>query len=145
MRPLRSLTARAAASATALTLAAAIAAATGAAAAETLGERTYAARCAVCHGIDGKGRGPYEMFLTQAPSNLTVLAQENGGRFPFEDVYRIIDGRTELRAHGPREMPIWGYEFRRMAEREGAGTEAERQVTDTILALIEHLRTLQVE
>ncbi len=113
--------------------------------AETDGAAVYAARCAVCHGIDGRGHGPYELFLTVAPADLTRLSAENDGRFPFEDVYRIIDGRTELRAHGPREMPIWGYEFRRLAKREGKGADAELEVTRNILALIDHLRDLQTE
>ncbi len=110
---------------------------------EGLGASEYAAHCAVCHAIDGRGNGPYGMFLKVAPSDLTMLAAENGGRFPFEDVYRIIDGRTELLAHGPREMPIWGYEYRRLAMREGKGATAEKEVSKKILALIEHIRTLQ--
>ncbi len=118
------------------------------AAAEIDGADEFARRCAVCHGDSGSGDGPYGMFLTVPPADLTRLSVENGGRFPFEEVYRIIDGRTELRAHGPREMPIWGYEYRRLADFESdaerGGKSAETEVSEKILGLIEHLRTLQV-
>lgn len=118
------------------------------AAADVDGAEEYAARCAVCHGLSGTGDGPYGMFLTVRPADLTRLAAENDGRFPFEDVYRVIDGRTELRAHGPREMPIWGYEYRRLADRTSdatrGGKSAETEVSEKILALIDHLRSLQI-
>jgi hypothetical protein len=42
------------------------------------------------------------------PSDLTVLSKNNGGIFPFNSVYEIIDGRKAVAAHGTREMPVWG-------------------------------------
>jgi hypothetical protein len=33
------------------------------------------------------------------------------GVFPFDRVYQIIDGRQEVKAHGPRKMPVWGRAF----------------------------------
>lgn len=112
------------------------------AAASEVGARDYAAHCAVCHGTDAKGRGPYHMFLTVAPADLTRLSERNGGRFPVEAVMKIVDGRTELLAHGPREMPIWGYEFRRLAARD-TSANPEREAQARILAIIDHLRGLQ--
>lgn len=65
--------------------------------------------CSSCHGDDGKGAG----FLTRVfkgidPGDLTQLAANNGGQFPFERVFEVIDGRAEVAAHGDRKMPVWG-------------------------------------
>lgn len=43
--------------------------------------------------------------------DLTALAKNNNGVFPFDRVYQIIDGRREVLAHGPRDMPVWGRNF----------------------------------
>ena len=45
------------------------------------------------------------------PADLTQLAKHNDGQFPFWTVYRVIDGREEVKAHGSRAMPIWGLWF----------------------------------
>ena len=37
--------------------------------------------------------------------------RRNGGMFPGERVYRIIDG-SDVPSHGDREMPVWGDVFR---------------------------------
>ena len=76
------------------------------------GELEYQNHCAICHGVDGKGHGIMAKFLTISPSDLTQIAKKNAGRFSFWQVYRVIDGREEIRAHGTREMPIWGLDFR---------------------------------
>ena len=76
-----------------------------------LGRAEYLSSCAACHGADGKGTGPIASQLVKQPSDLTILAKQNGGVFPVETVYRIIDGREGVAAHGSRDMPIWGYRF----------------------------------
>ena len=38
--------------------------------------------CAVCHGDDGKGNGPYAPELKAQPADLTQLAKKNNGAFP---------------------------------------------------------------
>ncbi|HEY9038039.1 MAG TPA: cytochrome c [Roseovarius sp.] len=65
--------------------------------------------CSSCHGDEGKGAG----FLTRVfrgidPGDLTQLAANNDGKFPFERVFEVIDGRAEVAAHGDRQMPVWG-------------------------------------
>jgi mono/diheme cytochrome c family protein len=75
------------------------------------GKREYDSNCASCHGLMGKGDGPYKPFLTKSPSDLTLLSKKNAGVFPFHNVYAIIDGRLEVAAHGSREMPVWGAQY----------------------------------
>ncbi|WP_227435020.1 c-type cytochrome [Nioella sediminis] len=61
------------------------------------GAMFYRATCATCHEPGSRPQAP----------DLTGLAAMNGGRFPMDRVTRIIDGRSELRAHGS-PMPVWG-------------------------------------
>ena len=79
-----------------------------------LGKREFDANCTVCHGLGAKGDGPYPHPLG-AGSDLTVLAKKNDGVFPFKTVYEYIDGTQEVKAHGPRAMPIWGDDYMRKA------------------------------
>ena len=72
------------------------------------GKREYMDRCAVCHGQSGKGDGGMIDILRTAPTDLTTLSRNNGGVFPFEHVYAVIDGRQAVKGHGSRDMPIWG-------------------------------------
>jgi mono/diheme cytochrome c family protein len=76
------------------------------------GEFEYQTSCASCHGMTGKGDGPMAQHLVSTPSDLTLLAKNNGGVFPAQKVYEIIDGREEVASHGPRTMPVWGRAFR---------------------------------
>ena len=70
------------------------------------GKREYMDRCAVCHGESGKGDGGMIDILRTAPSDLTTLSRNNGGVFPFEHVYAVIDGRQAVKGHGSRDMPV---------------------------------------
>ena len=75
------------------------------------GQKEYEARCSLCHGLDAKGDGVFSPALKVAPPDLTRLAKNNGGVFPAERISRVIDGRTEIVSHGPRDMPIWGERY----------------------------------
>jgi len=74
------------------------------------GSRLFRTHCASCHGGAGRGNGPLADQLRHAPPDLTKYTARNGGVFPRERVYRIIDGR-EVSSHGDREMPVWGDVF----------------------------------
>jgi mono/diheme cytochrome c family protein len=115
----------------------------------SMGAMEFLSNCAVCHGPDARGDGPYAMYLKGEPADLTTLARDNGGSFPFEEVYRVIDGRVLNRAHGPREMPVWGFEYNAQARDyydEMLGPRhAESYVTTRILALIRYLDSIQQE
>jgi Cytochrome c len=76
-----------------------------------VGKLEYQASCAACHGADGKGNGPVAAALTTKPPDLTTLSKKNNGVFPVGRIYDTIDGRQELKSHGTREMPIWGFRF----------------------------------
>lgn len=105
------------------------------------GELEYQNHCAVCHGVDGKGRGIMARFLTVSPSDLTQIAKKNADRFSFWQVYRVIDGREEIRGHGTREMPIWGARFQ--AEARGSDPGSRSQVSGRILSLVFYLQHIQ--
>lgn len=111
-----------------------------------LGKQEYDSNCAVCHGETGKGDGPYREFISKIP-DLTVLSKNNGGVFPITRVYEIIDGRQEIKAHGPRDMPIWGtdYSIRAAEKYMDVEYDPEAYVRTHILSLIDYLYRLQVK
>ena len=76
-----------------------------------VGETEYLSSCAACHGVDGNGKGPVSAELKSQPADLTVLAKKNNGVFPVNAIYEVIDGRKSIKAHGSREMPIWGFRY----------------------------------
>ncbi len=76
---------------------------------EVEGGEIFGNHCAVCHGKDGRGRGPATIALKDTVPDLTQIARRNGGVFPASRVKAVIDGTGEERAaHGTRDMPIWG-------------------------------------
>ena len=79
---------------------------------ELSGAEEYRVACLSCHGVGGKGNGDLAGFLKTPPTDLTQLAKNNDGHFPFRRVIHIIDGRWEVALHGAREMPVWGKRFR---------------------------------
>jgi mono/diheme cytochrome c family protein len=109
-----------------------------------LGKYEYDSHCAVCHGLNGAGEGPYSSFLSKTIPSLTTLSKRNGGVFPFDRVYETIDGRQELQAHGTRDMPIWGRDFSAMSIR-GSYYNDEEFARAKILALTEYIYRLQAK
>jgi hypothetical protein len=107
--------------------------------------REFLNSCASCHGEDGKGAG----FLTKVfrgvdPGDLTQLATQNGGVFPLERVFAVIDGRQEVAAHGPRKMPVWGERYMNAAMSERGPDEInELRVRNRIYALAHYLQSIQ--
>ncbi len=73
------------------------------------GAKIFQYRCAVCHGMDGRGHGPDSVVLTHPVPDVTLISKRSGGKFPYERVHEIIEGREGgLPPHGDREMPNWG-------------------------------------
>lgn len=112
-----------------------------------IGKREYTNSCALCHGADGKGGGAIVDLLKKSPTDLSTLSRKNGGVFPVQRVYMVIDGREQVAVHGERDMPIWGRRF--AVEDAPAHDEypfdAEALVRSRILALIDYLNRLQVK
>ena len=118
------------------------------AAEKSLGQWEYETRCMSCHGATGKGDGWFAGFLKRPPPSLARLQKDNGGVFPFDRVYQVIDGRKEVQVHGPREMPVWGWVYRLESGRAydpglGVYLPDDGSIRARILALIEHLSRLQ--
>ncbi len=73
------------------------------------GRDLFAFYCATCHGQDGKGNGAVAPALRTQPSDLTMVAQRNGGTFPTAQLESFVTGdrREPSPTHGTREMPVW--------------------------------------
>ena len=128
----------------------AFAASTQAADKPDFGKREYNSNCAVCHGKLGKGDGPYAgMVDTRGGADITMLSKKNGGVFPILKVTETIDGRHMVKAHGPRDMPIWGVDYLLDAKDIQATAESpfdtEAWVKYRIMALAEYVSRLQVK
>lgn len=107
----------------------------------------YHEACAVCHGEDGTGDGTMGAILKVPPTDLTKLSENNGGTFPFERVFRVIDGREPVEGHGSPDMPVWGRTYRREALDEGGqaifGGNPDLIVAGRVYALAQYLRAIQ--
>jgi mono/diheme cytochrome c family protein len=113
-----------------------------------VGKMQYDSACAVCHGSTGKGDGPLKLQLVSRAPDLTVLARNNNGVFPFDRVYQIIDGRQEVKTHGPREMPVWGSTFNMQSSiffENYPLYDTESNARSRMLALTEYLYRLQAK
>ena len=112
-----------------------------------LGKLEYEANCASCHGVAGKGDGVLKPYLTKSSTDLTVLAKQNGGVFPMNRVYEVIDGRTDVKAHGGRDMPVWGRDYNLKAAEYYMDVpyDPDAYVRGKILSLIDYIYRMQVK
>ena len=111
---------------------------------EEPGRTDFVTYCAACHGVEGKGDGTIAEFLTITATDLTQLSKKNAGVFPRERATNVIDGRAEVKVHGPRDMPVWGdwFEFEAGSSIAGKGAE-EKVVQARINALVDYIETIQ--
>lgn len=100
------------------------------------GRGLFMTHCASCHGVSGRGNGPFAEELRRRPADLTQFAKQNGGVFNAAALHRIIDGRT-VKAHGTMEMPVWGDTFK---WRQGLPEEAIKTRIEAIVRYIESLQ-----
>ena len=106
------------------------------------GEELFNRFCASCHGAEARGDGPVSRSLNVAVPDLTTIAARYG-EFPSMLIRDVIDGRgVDLRAHGTRTMPVWGYEF---WIEEGGDVNAQRAVRNAINRLVEYVESVQSE
>jgi mono/diheme cytochrome c family protein len=102
------------------------------------GAELYTRHCAVCHGNDLRGAGPFPPPYRKPP-DLTKLARRHEGKFPEAYVGKVLRNGVTLPAHGPAEMPVWGSDF---AAKERIH---EAEVADRIRRLVLYLRSAQVQ
>jgi len=101
------------------------------------GRAMYLEHCASCHGITGDGKGPVARALKTPPTNLRLLSDLYGNPLQDAKVARAIDGRAEVKAHGPRDMPVWGKRFL------SADHGDESKVKERIRKLVAYLQSIQ--
>ena len=67
------------------------------------GQREFDAKCAVCHGLDGKGKGPYAEQLKGSLPDLTTMAKILAGGLPGG----CVAGRADVLAYiAPGEVVV---------------------------------------
>lgn len=120
---------------------------TGAIAADDMqvkvGKEQYMKYCATCHGPSGTGTdGVASRLFTKPPANLTLLAKENGGKFPMMEVIGIVKGDQPIAAHGSREMPVWGQILGRPLKE---GMYGQDSADAELLNIGKYLETIQVK
>lgn len=103
------------------------------------GKEMFKSYCAVCHGTDAKGNGPAASALKTAPTDLTLLAQKNGGKYPSAHVAAVLRGQSTTPSHGSADMPIWGPLFSSISQ----GHEA--QVQQRTANLVTYIANLQAK
>jgi mono/diheme cytochrome c family protein len=101
------------------------------------GRTLYLQNCAPCHGLNADGDGPVARALTAPPANLRRLSERFGNPLPEYQVARYIDGRADIKAHGPRDMPVWGNRF--YEESGGSEPQANKQIPE----LVAYLQSIQ--
>ncbi len=103
------------------------------------GKEMFNSYCAVCHGKDGKGDGPAASAMKSAPSDLTLLAQKDGGKYPASHVAAVMKGQAMTPAHGSQDMPVWGPLFSSISQGH------ESQVQQRIANLVTYIEGLQAK
>ena len=80
--------------------------------------------------------------MTVVVPPLTGLAAANGGVFPMQEVVAIIDGRTDVRAHGSG-MPVWGTVYQDPMAGAVSGQSPDLIARGRILSLAYYLESIQ--
>lgn len=105
----------------------------------TSGKQMYTNYCTPCHGQDGKGQGPVASSLKSQPSDLTILARTNNGKFPGSHVTAVLEFGSKIPAHGSAAMPVWGPILGKM----DVTVPQDKQLRISNLSF--YLRTIQVK
>lgn len=83
----------------------------------TAGKELFRQHCSSCHGLDAKGLGSMydpnsaEKSRRVRPADLTVMSQQNAGKFPEDRVREAIYNKKPVPGHGTPDMPAWGDVF----------------------------------
>ena len=104
------------------------------------GKEDFEEHCAACHGAQAKGDGPMAEILVVPPSDLTRIAGNNDGVFPFWRVYEIIRGQQAVKGHETFQMPLMERRLRR-----DEGKPGFRPAYIRILTLTHYVESLQAK
>jgi hypothetical protein len=74
--------------------------------------------------------------LSTPPANLRLLWERYGNPLPEDQLARFIDGRADVKAHGPRDMPVWGEVWQNPSV-------SQQQVNERIAKLVDYLQSIQ--
>ena len=103
------------------------------------GKEMFNSYCAVCHGKDAKGNGPAASAMKTAPTDLTTLAQKEGGKYPAAHVAAVLRGQASTPSHGSQDMPIWGPLFSSLSQ--GRQGMVQQRITN----LVSYIEGLQAK
>ena len=103
------------------------------------GKDMFNSYCAVCHGTDGKGNGPAASAMKTTPTDLTLLAQKNSGKYPAAHVASVLRGQATTPSHGSQDMPIWGPLFSSISQ--GHDAQVQQRITN----LVNYIESLQAK
>ncbi|MGZ7099675.1 MAG: c-type cytochrome, partial [Candidatus Angelobacter sp.] len=73
------------------------------------------------------------------PTDLTLLAKKDGGKYPAAHVAAVIRGQATTPSHGSEEMPVWGPLFSSISQGHPA------QVQQRVANLVAYIGTLQAK
>ena len=104
------------------------------------GHELFLQHCAACHGSKADGHGPLADQLSPRPADLRQLSKKYGNPLREDQIARFMDGRSEVAAHGSREMPVWGEEMWQNPE----AKEKPNQVSDSVADIIRYLQSIQI-
>lgn len=90
------------------------------------GKLIFEQQCKSCHGM-GNIAATVDTLETKAKDLTRINQRRETTKFPIQKIARYIDGRNLVKAHGPREMPVWGevYKEEGMDETEIKGRKGE--------------------
>jgi len=94
------------------------------------GKDMFDSYCAVCHGKDGKGNGPAASAMKTPPTDLTLLAQKSGGKYPASHVAAVIRGQATTPSHGSQDMPVWGPLFSSISQ--GHDSQVQQRISNLV-------------
>ena len=107
---------------------------------ELSGGQLFQHLCASCHGVAGRGDGPAAKTTGVKVPDLTRIAVRHGGRFPKEQVRRIVESGAHILPHGSSGMPAWSWE---LYAYDGEDAVRRARVAELLTRLVGYLESIQ--